>query len=150
MKKMLVMILSVVLVLSIMAQDKDNFKKISAKEAQEMQDSGDVTILDVRTKVEYNAGHIPGSVLLPLSDVKSEAQNILPNKDAVILVHCRTGGRSTSAAKKLAKLGYTNIYDFGGINKWKGEVVKEQKEEVTEEQNGDVLEEQREEEKEEE
>ena len=47
----------------------------------------------------------------------------LPDLDQIILIYCRSGNRSKQAAQKLADMGYTNIYEFGGINTWTGEIV---------------------------
>ena len=94
------------------------YHKITAEEAKEMMDSGDVTVVDVRRAEEYEQAHIPGAVLAPNESIGEEQPEELPDKDAAILVHCRTGVRSKQASDKLVKMGYTNIYDFGGIVDW--------------------------------
>ena len=94
------------------------YHKITAEEAKEMIDKGDVTIVDVRTADEYKAAHIPGAVLVPNESIGSQLPEALPDLDAVLLIHCRTGIRSKQASDKLVKLGYTQIYDFGGIVDW--------------------------------
>ena len=94
------------------------YKKISSAEAKTMMDDRDVIILDVRTEAEYAEAHIPGAVLLPDSEVGERAAELLPDKDSVILVYCRSGGRSAGAARKLVGMGYTKVYDFGGIIDW--------------------------------
>lgn len=124
MKKIIVMFLSFFIIFGINAQGRSGYKKITSEEAQKMMDAGDVTILDVRTKQEYDAGHIPEAILLPDFEIKAKAEKILTDKNAIILVYCRSGGRSARAAKNLVTLGYTKIYDLGGIINWKGEVVK--------------------------
>ena len=74
-------------------------------------------LLDVRTQEEYDGGHIPGAVCLPNEDILPDLP--LPfDKDAEILVYCRSGRRSAQAAEKLADMGYTNVADFGGIQDW--------------------------------
>ena len=78
--------------------------------------------MDVRTIEEFNDGHIPNAVNLPLSDVKAKAKVVLPEKDALILVYCRSGRRSKEGSQILADLGYTNIMEFGGIIDWPYEV----------------------------
>ena len=98
--------------------------KITSEEAKEEMNNGDVTILDVRTEEEYNSGHIENSILITVDDIESKAEEILPNKDEKILVYCRSGNRSKKAADLLVKIGYTNVYDFGGIKDWPYEVVK--------------------------
>lgn len=98
-------------------------KKITAAQAYERMQSGDpVVIVDVRTKEEYDAGYIPGAVLIPNEEIGEEKPELLPVEDAEILVYCRSGNRSAKAAVKLEKLGYTNISDFGGINDWPYEI----------------------------
>mgnify|MGYP000892615739 CR=1 FL=1 len=92
---------------------------ISAAQAKErMEENPNAVILDVRTQTEYDAGHIEGAVLLPNENIGDAKPSELPDLDAEILVYCRSGNRSAQAAKKLAALGYTNVYDFGGIIDW--------------------------------
>jgi len=83
-----------------------------------MDENPDAVVLDVRTQSEYDAGHIEGAVLLPNEKIGTELPKELPELDAEILIYCRSGNRSAQAAKKLAGLGYTNIFDFGGIIDW--------------------------------
>lgn len=98
--------------------DKGGITTISAQVGKEMMDSGEVVIVDVREPYEYSDGHIDGAILLPLGDIEKDAERLLPDKDATIIVYCRSGRRSADAATKLAKLGYTKIYDMGGIIDW--------------------------------
>ena len=87
-------------------------------------DSGDaIIILDVRTQDEFNAGHIAGAILIPNETILDEQPDLLPDLDAEILVYCRSGNRSAQSANKLLAIGYTNVYDFGGIIDWPYEVV---------------------------
>lgn len=98
--------------------------KITAAEAKAMIDKGqDLVILDVRTQEEYNEAYIQNALLIPDTEISGQAPTILADKDQTILVYCRTGRRSAEAAKKLVDMGYTNIYDFGGILDWPYEVV---------------------------
>ena len=88
-----------------------------------MMDGQDVIIVDVREQSEYDAGHIPGAVLLPLGQINEDsAAEAIPEKDAAALVYCRSGRRSKIASEMLAQIGYTNIYEFGGIITWPYEV----------------------------
>ena len=87
-------------------------------------DDGHV-IVDVRRADEYASGHIPGAILVPNESIGTEKPAELPDLDQIILVYCRSGNRSAQAAKKLADLGYKNVYDFGGIMSWTGDIVKE-------------------------
>ena len=101
------------------------YRKISSDQAQEMMKTEkDNVILDVRTAGEYAEGHIPGAVNLPLDQIGSGDIASLPEKDQLVMVYCRSGNRSAAASKKLVEKGYTRVIDFGGINTWKGEVVK--------------------------
>ena len=105
-------------------KEEDGYMHIDQETAKEMmkKDDGHV-ILDVRSKKEYDAGHIPGAISIPNEDIGSEKPDKLPDSAQVILVYCRSGNRSRQASQKLAELGYTNVYDFGGINDWTGETV---------------------------
>lgn len=100
------------------------YKKTSAADAKARMDSGDtIIILDVRTQEEYDAGHIPGAILVPNETIVDKQPELLPDLDAEILVYCRSGNRSAQAAKKLIAIGYTNVVDFGGIIDWPYDVV---------------------------
>lgn len=106
-------------------QTKNTFYTISAQEAKKRMDSGrPVVIVDVRTKSEYDEGHIPNAVLIPNETIGAERPAALPDLNAEILVYCRSGARSRAASQKLANLGYTAIYNFGGITDWPYETVK--------------------------
>ena len=95
------------------------YRQISQEEAKEMMDAGDAVVLDVREQSEYDEGHIPGAVLLPVGSIDEDtAAAVIPEKSATVLVYCRSGNRSKTAASALAELGYTGIYEFGGINTW--------------------------------
>ena len=103
---------------------KAEYKKITSDEAKKMMETQKVIVVDVRTLEEYNEGHIPNAISVPLETIENEAEAKLKNKDDLILVYCRSGRRSREAALKLIEKGYTNVIDFGGINDWNGEVVK--------------------------
>ena len=82
-------------------------------------DTQEVIVLDGREQVEYDSGHIPGAVLLPVGTINEDSTAaVIPEKDSTVLVYCRSGNRSKTASSALAELGYTNIYEFGGINTW--------------------------------
>ncbi len=101
------------------------YRKISPVLAKEMIDSGDeLIIVDVRTASEFSQGHIPDAILIPNETIGSTPPTELPDKEAVILIYCRSGNRSAQAARKLVSMGYLNVYDFGGIIDWPYEVVR--------------------------
>ena len=106
-----------------------SYTQISQEEAGEMMDRGDghVTV-DVRRQDEYDAGHIPGAILIPNESIGTEPPKELPDLNQIILVYCRSGNRSKQAAQKLADMGYTNVYEFGGISTWTGEIVTNKEE----------------------
>ena len=127
MKKLLYIMLAAVLLLSGCsgADDGNTYQQISQETAKEMMDSQELIILDVREQSEYDSGHIPGSVLLPVGSIDQDtAAAVIPDKDSTVLVYCRSGNRSKTASAALAELGYTAVYEFGGINTWPYEIVK--------------------------
>ena len=96
---------------------------ITAQEAKVIMESSEgYVILDVRTQEEFDQGHIPGAILIPDTEVAERAEEVLTDKDQLILVYCRSGRRSKLAAEALVELGYTNIKEFGGIIDWPYEV----------------------------
>ncbi len=132
MKKMLLLVLAAVLAISAVcfAQSPANaegYQKITPQQAKARMAEPGVIVLDVRMQQEYDAGHIANAVLLPLPLIEASDAAVakaLPDKDAEILVYCRSGRRSAIAANALINMGYTNVFDFGGINDWPYEVAK--------------------------
>jgi rhodanese-related sulfurtransferase len=105
--------------------EKAEYIKITAQEAKEIMDSEEnVAIVDVRTAQEYAEGHIPDAILIPGTQIRDLAPDLLPDLDQTILVYCRSGNRSETAARILIDMGYTNVLDFGGILDWPFEIVK--------------------------
>ena len=103
------------------------YQQISQEKAKEFMDA-DISsvIVDVRHQEEYDSGHIPGAILIPNENINTERPEELPDLDQIILVYCRSGRRSKVASQKLADMGYTHVYEFGGINDWTGEVVTDE------------------------
>lgn len=103
----------------------NSYIQISAEQAKTIMDEQeDYILLDVRTEGEFAEGYIEGAILIPDTEIKSRAETEMPDKDALILVYCRSGNRSKRAAEALADMGYTNVQEFGGINDWPYEIVK--------------------------
>lgn len=103
--------------------EKKTYQQITQEKAKNMIDSQDVIILDVREQHEFDAAHIPNAVLLPVGTIAEEtAAAVIPEKDSVVLVYCRSGNRSKTASAALCELGYSQVYEFGGINTWPYEV----------------------------
>ena len=123
MKKLLIIALAVML-LTACGQTNEKPKEaiymnITAEQAKQMMDTeSDYIILDARTQEEYDEAHIPGAIVIPNTELEARAESELPDKDQMILVYCRSGRRSKLAAEILVELGYTNIYEFGGIIDW--------------------------------
>ena len=126
--KKLVFLLLAAMLLTACGQDKENdqgavYVNITAEEAKQIMDSEEgYIILDARTQEEYDEGHIPGATQISHEEIAEKAEEVLTDKDQLILVYCRSGRRSKLAAEALAELGYTNIKEFGGIIDWPYEV----------------------------
>ncbi len=105
------------------AAELNEYVRISAAEAKEMIDNEEVIIVDVRTQAEYEEVRIEGALLIPDYEIADAGPDLLPDKDAVILVYCRSGRRSENASRILIDLGYLNVFDFGGIIDWPYETV---------------------------
>ena len=105
--------------------DKAAYQKISAEEAYEMMASQEVVVVDVRTREEYDGGHIENAVLVPNESIGSEMPEALPDKEATLLIYCRSGRRSKDAATKAAGAGVSERLRLGGVIDWPYELVKE-------------------------
>jgi len=128
MKRIILILLAALLCLTgCSAEEKMTYRQISQEEAKQMmvRDDGHI-IVDVRRQDEYDTGHIPGTILIPNESIGTEQPEQLPDKDQIILIYCRSGRRSKEAAQKLADMGYTIIYEFGGIIDWTGEITTEE------------------------
>ncbi|MCR5175990.1 MAG: rhodanese-like domain-containing protein [Anaerovibrio sp.] len=129
-----VVIVAVVLVLlgcghkavSSTGDDSGNFRQVSSDEGRRLMAEGSgYIIVDVRTRQEYDNGHIPKAICIPNESIDQTPPDELKDKNQEIFVYCRSGRRSKQAAQKLANMGYTNIIEFGGINDWRGEITTE-------------------------
>ncbi|MCI7453736.1 MAG: rhodanese-like domain-containing protein [Spirochaetales bacterium] len=125
MKKICLALFILILSSSCIFSKGEGYKRISMDEAKTLMEKKEgYILLDVRTKGEYESGYIPGAINIPLSDIDEKIISFLPDKSQMILVYCRSGNRSREASDKLSKLGYSNVLEIGGINAWKGEIVK--------------------------
>ena len=119
MKKIFVLL---VIILGLCGCSSDSVSEnglISYDDAKEFLDNGAV-LVDVRSKEEYDAGHIEGAILFPVDTIdKESAAEVFISPKQTIIVYCRSGARSSEAYKMLAELGYTNVYDLGSIDKWR-------------------------------
>lgn len=89
----------------------------------EFRNTPNAVLLDVRTQDEYKNGHIEGSINIPLQNIYS-AQTIITDFNKPIFVYCLSGGRSAQAASVLKSMGYKNVENIGGINSFRGEIVR--------------------------
>lgn len=103
--------------------NEDGVKLIDIKTVYNEIDNKNVYIIDVREDYEYEAGHIKNSYNLPLTKIEDISKMLL-SFDSKIIVYCRSGNRSKKAAESLIKMGYTNVYDMGGIDNWNYELIK--------------------------
>ena len=120
-------ILTVLLGLSLFGcSSKANYHQIDGQSALDMMNNETAyIIIDVRTESEYQQGHIKNAINIPNESIDESVSEILTDKDQLLLVYCRSGNRSKQASEKLAKLGYSNIYEFGGISDFPGEIVNQ-------------------------
>lgn len=98
-------------------------QNISKEMVYELLDNEDYHIIDVRRLYEYEAGHLKNAILLPLDEIETISE-IIPDKNAKIIVYCRTGNRSKQAALLLIEQGYTEVYDMGGMEGFDFDTLK--------------------------
>lgn len=72
-------------------------------------------LVDVRSPREYQIGHVTGSTNLPIDELEKRIAEVAPDKQAPVLVHCQSGGRSAAATQKLQSMGYKNVVDLGSL-----------------------------------
>ena len=119
MKKIMTIVLSLLLVAC--TKGNDGYMQMKMDEAlKQMKQTSDYVLVDVRTKKEYESGHIPGAINIVNEEIDESVQKILEDKDQNIYVYCRSGNRSKQASQKLVDMGYTNIIEIGGINTYSG------------------------------
>lgn len=96
-----------------------SYTNISPKDALDViKGDNKAVLIDVRTPEEFQVIRIPGSVLIPDYEIKDKIAEVVPDKDTTVIIYCRSGNRSRSAAKALIKMGYTKVFDLGGIIDW--------------------------------
>lgn len=124
MKYLVMMLVVIGIAMSFMSRG-DSKSLVSYEELQQkLNDKAPIVLLDVRTQEEFANGHIPGVMLLPYDEIDQKAAQLLPEKEKEIIIYCRSGRRSAIAKDSLEALGYTNVKDFGGMNRWQGKVEK--------------------------
>lgn len=126
MKKLVAIALVLLVLTGCKGEEKMNmYEQISQEEAKRIMDTEtDYVLLDTRTDKEFAEGHIKGAIMIPEYEIADKAETLIPDKDKLILVYCRSGRRSKIASMILVELGYTNVKEFGGIIDWQYEIVK--------------------------
>ena len=127
--KKLFIVLSIIVLLICGCSNKESentYKMINSEKLTELLKSSEkVYLVDVRTEEEYDASHIDLAINLSVDRIESDFENeITSDKDADIIVYCRSGARSKQAAETLIKMGYKNVYNFGSIGNWPYDLVK--------------------------
>ena len=122
------LLLIVILLTIILSGCGNAYRKITAEEAYKMQAAGAGAIfLDVRTSEEFSEKRINGAVLIPDYEIKTRVESEIPDKKALIFIYCRSGNRSAKAAHIMIDIGYSNVYDLGGIIDWSYDTVSDRK-----------------------
>ena len=122
---LLIILISVVFIFwRFIKNSKNGGVRITPTEAKKrLETEKGIILLDVRNRDEYIKRHIPNSTLIPVNILANEANKKLPDKNAEIFVYCASGSRSGVAVNTLLKMGYTKIYNLGGIFRWPYETV---------------------------
>lgn len=117
--KLVIGILSLFIFLLSACAKTGSFTSISPQDTLELlkKDTGAI-LIDVRTPEEHQALRIPGSVLVPDYEINEKIEEIVPDKNTTVIIYCRSGNRSAKAAKSLVEMGYTKVFDLGGIINW--------------------------------
>lgn len=110
--KIKLVLISLLLLITGCGNNKVN--QINKDELKKLLEKDNTVLIDVRTKEEYESGNIEKSINIPLDEIDS----IKIKKNKNIVVYCRSGVRSETAANKLIEMGYTRVYDFGSIDNW--------------------------------
>ncbi|MBO5121203.1 MAG: rhodanese-like domain-containing protein [Bacilli bacterium] len=126
MKKMVILLVMILFLITGCGTMKEERKMISYEEVngiiENYENLEHVYIIDVREEDEYEEGHLINSYNIPLSRLE-DINNENISKDAKIIIYCRSGNRSKTAQDRLNNMGYTNVYDMGGITNWPYDIV---------------------------
>ena len=103
----------------LVAEAKKNVTMISLDEAKALFDKGGVTFLDCRDAKEFKSGHVPGAVNISRGVLEFKIEKKIPDKNANIVMYCKTGGRGCLACESIGKMGYKNVKNMdGGWKAW--------------------------------
>ncbi len=117
-KKIMIGAVVVLIVVALAYSTISKSDKAAATEQLKQTVAQGTVLIDVRTVEEYNEGHIPGSINIPVETIHDGIAKHVPDKNTPVVLYCRSGSRSAVATKALEGVGYTSVENFGGINKW--------------------------------
>jgi rhodanese-related sulfurtransferase len=121
MNRIIPLLIIVVVFLTACGISSEGYRNVSSEEAKQLIDNKDVVVLDVRTPEEYQEGHIPNAILIPLQELENKLNEL--DKKEHYLVVCRSGNRSAQASEVLTSNSFANIYNMsGGMNNWGYEI----------------------------
>lgn len=89
------------------------------QEIENFRNTPGAVLLDVRTREEYDSGHIPGSINIPVENI-ADVKKQISNRETPVFIYCLRGTRSLKAVKAMQSLGYTQVKSIGGIASYKG------------------------------
>ena len=125
MKKLIIILFALLALAGCKGEKTMTYEQITQAEAKRIMDTRtDYVLLDTRTDEEFAQGHIEGAIMIPEYEIADKAESVIPDKDTLVLVYCRSGRRSKIASMLLVELGSTNVKEFGGIIDWEYEIVK--------------------------
>lgn len=100
-------------------------QNLSMQEAKANLDKDkDIVLLDIRTRMEYKEGHLPGAINMPWQEIVHSIDEVAPDLEQTIYIYCHSGVRTLTAGTILDTLGYDNVYNLGGIIDWSYEIEK--------------------------
>jgi len=98
---------------------KKNVTMISVADAKALFDKGGTVFIDCRTEKEYRSGHVPGAMNIPRGLLEFQIEGKIPDKNANIVMYCKSGGRACLACESITKMGYENVNNMdGGWQAW--------------------------------
>jgi phage shock protein E len=104
------------------AENRVDYRSPEALEQLIAEETEPYLLVDVRTPDEYNSGFIPSAVNIPVQELPEKLPDV--DKESLIILYCRSGNRSATARRIFMDAGFTNVIDFGGINRWPGELMQ--------------------------
>ena len=116
--KIIVLVLCILLVTGCNEKETLAEGQITGEQAQVYVEEGNTKLVDVRTDVEFDEGHIDGAISIPMGTPKVMIERMLKDKEERIIVYCRSGNRSHTFVNELKEMGYTNVYDLGAMDNW--------------------------------